>query len=54
MHATLSDIKNTIPSESEEIAVVSENDFFAWSNRSSLNFSIENTYQKFLINNFYH
>ena len=48
MHATLSDTQNTIPSESVEIVEVSENDFFPWSNKSSLNVSIENEISTYL------
>jgi len=47
-HTTLSDIQNTIPRESEEISEVSENDFFPWSNKISVNVSIENEISTYL------
>lgn len=47
IHAKLSD-QNIIPSESEENCEADENDFFPWSNKSSLNESIENERSNYL------
>ena len=51
MHANLSDVKNTISSETtecDENYEISENNFFPWSNKNSINVPIENEISTYL------